>query len=205
MEEGATVEHAELGPAIWTYPFAQEQADGLLATLRALPEESWAPSLVLDHDTPHQARTSFHLEWDDALRPVRLQLHAMFDACLRHYNRRFHTQATTMEKVGLLRYLPGETYRPHVDSSWKSYRVVSGLVYLDPTGYEGGETWFPRFDISVKPDRPSVVLFPANYAYLHEARPVVSGVKYVAVTWISDLPKGESVRSRSETAPVNSA
>lgn len=189
------MQRTELAPAIWSYPLVPDRAEAIVATLRGLPEDAWDPSLVLDHDEPQESRTSASLRWDDSLRTLRLTLRAMFDACLRDYNRSFRTGADMVERVGVLRYLPGETYRPHVDSSWKSYRVVSGLIYLDPASYTGGETWFPRFEVAVKPERPAVVLFPSNYAYLHEARQVDEGVKYVAVTWVNDLPKGEDLRS----------
>ena len=55
----------------------------------------------------------------------------------------------------------------------------------------------------VKPDTPSLVLFPSNYAYSHTALPVDSGTKYALVTWLGHgidfdgmppmyLPNGEN-------------
>ncbi len=149
--------------------------------------------MVVGRDGAHPARTSQHLSLaGDDLRGPRLLVRALLDASLRAYNRRFATGASTTESVSLLRYRPGETYTPHVDSRWNAYRVVSALIYLNPSEYEGGETRFTLFDVDVKPERPAVVLFPSNYAYIHEARPVITGTKYVLVSWISDLPPGSA-------------
>ena len=184
----------ELAPAIVAFDLDEAVAAGLMAVFGGLPEERWSRSMVVGQDGAHPARTSQHLSLSgDDLRGPRLQVRAILDASLRAYNRRFRTGATTTESVNLLRYQPGETYTAHVDSRWNAYRVVSALVYLNPREYEGGQTRFSEFDIEVKPDGPAVVLFPSNYAYIHEARPVISGTKYVLVSWISDLPAGERV------------
>jgi predicted 2-oxoglutarate/Fe(II)-dependent dioxygenase YbiX len=88
-----------------------------------------------------------------------------------------------------LKYTPGGWYDTHIDASWQTYRVASMLVYLNPLDYEGGETWFPHYDLKVKPLEPSLVLFPSNYMYEHQAMPVKNGEKFVLVTWMNDLPR----------------
>lgn len=191
----------ELGPALLAFDLDEAVAAQLMVVFAGLAEERWSRSMVIGEDDAHPSRTSQHVSLaGDDLRGTRLQVRAILDASLRAYNRRFRTGATTTESVNLLRYRPGETYSPHVDSRWNAYRVVSALVYLNPSQYEGGETRFTLFDVDVKPDRPAVVLFPSNYAYIHEARPVITGTKYVLVSWISDLPVGE-VPSTSGSGP----
>lgn len=92
----------------------------------------------------------------------------------------------------LLRYGTGQRFGVHCDQMagrHEGARVLSLLVYLNDD-YEGGELWFPRQQVTIKPQAGDVVLFPSNFCYPHEAREVRSGRKYAVVTWlISDLPK----------------
>ncbi len=58
---------------------------------------------------------------------------------------------------------------------------------------EGGETSFPNLGISVKPKKGKALLWPSTLdsdlekqdpRTSHEARPVISGIKYAANAWI---------------------
>jgi hypothetical protein len=42
---------------------------------------------------------------------------------------------------------------------------------------------FNNFDLTIKLEKNSIVLFPSNFPYSHIAHPVKSGVKYSLVTW----------------------
>ena len=59
---------------------------------------------------------------------------------------------------------------------------MSAILYLNDVT-EGGETWFDKFGLSVKPEKGKLILFPSNYAYTHQALPPVNEKKYVVVTW----------------------
>jgi len=48
--------------------------------------------------------------------------------------------------------------------------------------YEGGELWFPYLDITYKPEKGDIVLFPSTYIFAHASLKVTAGVKYSAVT-----------------------
>jgi len=64
-------------------------------------------------------------------------------------------------------------------------RSISALCYLN-SDYEGGEIEFVNFGVKIKPESGMMILFPSNYAYMHIAHPVISGIKYALVTWIRD-------------------
>jgi hypothetical protein len=85
----------------------------------------------------------------------------------------------------LLRYSKGEKYQFHYDGNTRSKRAISVLIYLN-SDYEGGEIEFSNFNIKIKPKSGTLILFPSNYAYGHIAHPVISGTKYVIVTWLGD-------------------
>lgn len=88
-----------------------------------------------------------------------------------------------MEYPQFLHYSSGEGfYKPHSDAGPGVDRVFSAVLYLNEVE-NGGETYFNNLDISVSPKGGRLVLFPANYAYKHEARIPVTGEKNVIVTW----------------------
>jgi prolyl 4-hydroxylase len=112
------------------------------------------------------------------------------EALYRHYGIRFDRP----EPCSILRYLPGQQYKRHVDNILLSSRFVeveegiptrdvSVVGYLNDD-FEGGETFFDRQGIKVVPSRGSAIVFPAYYTHPHQALPVRSGKKYAWTTWL---------------------
>jgi hypothetical protein len=102
-----------------------------------------------------------------------------------------------MEAATVLHYAPGETIGYHydfVDPEHPSYdeeirrfgnRVVTFLIYLND-GYEGGETVFPRIELSHAGRRGEGMFFvntlpngEANVRTLHSGLPPTRGEKWV--------------------------
>ena len=98
------------------------------------------------------------------------------------------------ETCSILRYESGEFYRRHVDNLLLASRfqeVTQGVPTRDVSivGYlnedcEGGETYFDRQDLKVKPKTGSVLIFPSFWTHPHQSLPVIEGVKYSFVTWL---------------------
>nr|WP_238393416.1 2OG-Fe(II) oxygenase [Myxacorys almedinensis] len=98
------------------------------------------------------------------------------------------------EICSILRYLPGQQYKRHVDNILLSSRfqeLEQGIPTRDISvvGYlnddcEGGETLFDRQAIKVKPHRGSAIVFPAYYTHPHQSLPVRQGKKYAWTTWL---------------------
>ena len=98
------------------------------------------------------------------------------------------------EPLALLRYSPGQEYRPHFDfvASATNRRLQTALAYLNDD-YEGGATRFVRTGLSVKGGAGDVLLFRnegadggPNPLSEHAGQPVTSGVKYLATRWIRE-------------------
>lgn len=88
-----------------------------------------------------------------------------------------------MEGTLMLEYLPNQGFFDrHTDAGPDFPRVLSAIVYLNDVD-EGGETWFDKFNLSIKPEAGKLILFPSNYAYTHQAMPPISGKKYILVSW----------------------
>ena len=78
----------------------------------------------------------------------------------------------------------------HADAVWLDgtpamfpYRYCAGVCYLNDD-YEGGETYFPNFNVESQPKKGKVVLFPSNLEYQHGVREVV-GDRYTMPLWFS--------------------
>jgi len=100
------------------------------------------------------------------------------------YTQKYEFPILFDEGYTILRYRGGQEYKGHSDYAPHIPRYLSALILLNPSDYEGGGTYFEHFDVNIKPDKPSLVLFPSNYAYTHRAMPVIKGSKYAIVTWL---------------------
>jgi predicted 2-oxoglutarate/Fe(II)-dependent dioxygenase YbiX len=87
----------------------------------------------------------------------------------------------------IVRYSPGGFYVVHADAGLDvNDRYFTVLCYLNED-FQGGQTSFPLLDFSITPQKGSAVIFPATY--LHRGEPVVSGRKYILVSWLTgDAP-----------------
>jgi len=98
------------------------------------------------------------------------------------------------ESCSILRYQAGQFYKRHIDNLLLPSRLdeaeqgvptrdVSIVGYLNE-GFEGGETYFDRQDIKVKPQQGSVLVFPSYWTHPHQSLPIRNGVKYAFTTWL---------------------
>jgi hypothetical protein len=84
------------------------------------------------------------------------------------------------------RYRPGEYYHWHIDggSHELSQRQLVALWYLNDVPGPGGETDFRFQQVSVRPERGKLVLFPPFWTHEHRAAELRDGLKYIATTWV---------------------
>ena len=105
------------------------------------------------------------------------------------------------EQLILLRYTPGQEYKPHRDylppSRYKSLseggpgqRLCTVITYLNEPAI-GGETTFPLLKKLIKPKFGLVICFDninksdeLNESSLHAGLPVQQGVKWICTLWI---------------------
>jgi len=107
------------------------------------------------------------------------------DKAVWHYREDNELNLESDEGFRVLRYGKGAEYRAHHDHGPGNSRVLSLVAFLNDD-FSGGELEFPKFDLKIKPEAGSCVIFPSNFPYLHIANPagVEDGtVKYSLVTW----------------------
>jgi|SRR4051794_7171286 prolyl 4-hydroxylase len=148
------------------------------------------PSLVYDPATP-QGKPD----------PIRTSHGAAFlphdaDLVIQRINQRLAIASGTDvhqgEALYVMRYAPGQQYRPHHDAlpGLKTPRIRTAIAYLN-SGYEGGATDFPDLSISVRSEAGDVLVFQNTDAegqphplMRHAGQPVTSGAKWIATRWI---------------------
>ena len=97
------------------------------------------------------------------------------------------------EPLQMLRYRPGQEYRPHLDFlNEPNKRILTALIYLNDD-YEGGETSFTNIGLNVKGKTGDALVFRSqgpdgNLEPLswHAGLPVLRGTKYLASRWIRE-------------------
>ena len=95
-----------------------------------------------------------------------------------------HVEWKFLETIEVLKYEEGGFYREHVDDFRENPRTLSG-IFLMNNDYEGGELCFnlenEQIIIETLPNR--LILWPSNFCFPHEVKPVKKGIRYSLVTW----------------------
>ncbi len=115
-------------------------------------------------------------------------------------NRRIATATATDTSQGepltVLRYAPGQQYRPHLDTlpNQPNQRVRTAILYLNHN-YTGGQTVFPLLNLEIVPGIGDLLVFDNVDASgapdprsRHAGLPVASGIKWIATRWIRAHP-----------------
>ncbi|NUO78331.1 MAG: 2OG-Fe(II) oxygenase superfamily protein [Lysobacter sp.] len=181
--------------------------DGLLSAdecrlLIASAQPSLQRSQTINPDTglpvPHEQRTSSDSAFDPIIEDIALRVVQL---------RMAHAAGVALpqaEHLTVLRYAPGEEYRPHRDyrppGSLERDRPEAGnrlrtvCVYLNAVE-AGGETEFPVAALRVAPLPGRAVIFDNLHAdgrpdpdSLHAGLPVLRGEKWLATLWLRERP-----------------
>jgi hypothetical protein len=117
------------------------------------------------------------------------------------YRRIFNIAPLTYwESFNFVKYGPDQHFQIHSDHGYSYICVLSSVGYLNDD-YEGGELYFDKFDIKIKPKAGDLYLFPSSFIYSHAAMPVTSGTKYSIVTMLdyfeaAHTPEYRKIESR---------
>jgi prolyl 4-hydroxylase len=113
----------------------------------------------------------------------------------------------SLEPPEVLRYRPGEQYKPHIDFFHKSIphfaehirrrgqRIKTALIYLN-SNYCCGETFFPKLDIRFRGEEGELMLFSnvrsdgeGDMNTVHAGLPPEQGEKWIFSQWIREKPQ----------------
>lgn len=116
-------------------------------------------------------------------------------ACVDDYGYYWGVGIMSYEAFNFVKYEgAGTHFKIHADHGPTYVTTVSIVVYLNDD-YEGGELWFPRFDLTIKPKAGDIAVFPSTYIYEHASQDMISGTKY-SVVIMSDYNDRDNVNQR---------
>ena len=137
--------------------------------------------------------------------PIRTSHGAAFvphdeDLVVQAINRRIaratSTEIGNAEALYVMRYTPGQQYRPHLDAlpGLANQREWTAIAYLNDA-FEGGATAFPELGLSLRLGRGDLLVFrdsgpdgQPDLRMRHAGEPVTSGEKWIATRWIRHGP-----------------
>lgn len=106
------------------------------------------------------------------------------------------TSPGNAEALYVMRYTPGQQYRPHLDAlpGLDNQREWTAIAYLNDA-FEGGATAFPDLGLSLRLEAGDLIIFrnsddekKPDPRMRHAGEPVTSGEKWVATRWIRHGP-----------------
>jgi prolyl 4-hydroxylase len=179
-------------PEVSAFPalFSPAECDFLIAEA-----QPWLqPSVVVDPQTGRQLRNP--IRTSDGMSFGYFQEVPAVHALNRRIAAATGTDAKQGESLQVLRYRPGQEYKPHFDAlaGEPNQRVLTVLVYLTDD-YEGGETLFLRTGLRFKGRKGDALIFRNALAdgrgddmAQHAGLPVARGEKIIASRWIRARP-----------------
>lgn len=167
----------KLSDEVWYFEDAMDESDELLESIN-----EWTPNRNQDYASNANIRTKDYLDITD---------NAIFK-CLDVWYKNHLSLDPSQYKVAQRTYLtkrgPGEGYGPHTDFASMpdgTYEQVTAtiLAYLcNEEEFEGGEIFFPDYDVTLKPKKGSILIFGNQVR--HGVNYVVSGERALASTFL---------------------
>lgn len=132
---------------------------------------------IQKHEGPDlsESRKSLNKIWQYA---YDMQIDAVKDYC-----KMYSIEMNYWEAMNFVKYENGQHFQEHSDHGF-SYIATVSLVSYPNDDYDGGELYFPKINLSIKPEAGDIVIFPSTYLFSHRAMPVKSGTKYSIVTML---------------------
>lgn len=101
--------------------------------------------------------------------------------CVDNYSRSWGLSINYYEAFNFVKYEgAGTHFKIHADHGPGYVSTISVVAYLNDD-YEGGEIYFPRFNLTIKPEAGDIIIFPSTYIYEHASQDMISGTKYCIV------------------------
>ncbi|MEZ5450370.1 MAG: 2OG-Fe(II) oxygenase [Thiolinea sp.] len=182
-----------------TFIFEQPQAlpdflcDNMVARFEENRQDQYAGRIGQQASSAETIKKSTDLVVSGSERPhwqdVDNNLHRSLAIALRDFREAFPFFQGPFKDMGynLQRYVPGDYYHWHIDGGSHAFaqRQLVAIWYLNDVAAEaGGSTDFLHQQVSIRPEKGKLVLFPPFWTHEHRAAELLSGVKYIATTWI---------------------
>jgi hypothetical protein len=105
------------------------------------------------------------------------------DIAVQDYCSRFNVKMNYWEVMNCIRYGKGQHFQEHADHGFSYSATVSLVAYINDD-YQGGNLYFPKLGLDIKPKAGDLYIFPSTYLFSHRAMPVEEGMKFSIVTML---------------------
>jgi hypothetical protein len=120
---------------------------------------------------------------DDNQKFIFLRVKNPMVECLKDYKLKYFLIDDLNDTAWIfLRYGEDQQFGNHMDDGPICNRMVSVTAYLNDD-YDNGEIFFQNFNVSYKPKKGDILVFPSNFLYVHRVNPVKNGIRYAVVNW----------------------
>jgi hypothetical protein len=196
---GVTVSNPALGINVYNNGISAESCRKAIDILESKltgsshPTYKWSPAMVTESDSAlSDARDCVDFKISstsygpkDSENSELYSMHKdIFDAIhpnVQDYGQYWGVGISYYEAFNFVKYEgAGKHFNIHADHGPAYVTTVSVVAYLNDD-YDGGELYFPRFDLTIKPKQGDILVFPSTYIYEHASLPMKSGTKYSVV------------------------
>jgi hypothetical protein len=106
----------------------------------------------------------------------------VYDFVLKSYSFKFEDFID--EKTHVAKFIEGKGMHEHFDSSRPN--DIATLVYLN-NDYDGGDIYFPKYEMSFKPEPGDLLCFPDNPNFIHGVKPITKGIRFTLPRWFTRI------------------
>ena len=64
------------------------------------------------------------------------------------------------------------------------HRVFAWMTYLNDIKSDNGNTYFPHFDLKIKPEKGKTLIWPAEWTHAHAGEILKDETKYIITGWM---------------------
>lgn len=120
------------------------------------------------------------------------EIHNLYNEYIKKYQilEQMSDELELMPRFNMQKYVDGHHFKQHhFESSgrFSRHRVLTWMVYLNDLE-KTGETYFPYYDLKVKPQKGKILIWPAEFTHTHCGEMVSQGeTKYIMTGWIGFL------------------
>jgi predicted 2-oxoglutarate/Fe(II)-dependent dioxygenase YbiX len=106
----------------------------------------------------------------------------VYSFVLNNYNSKFDHFID--EKTHIAKFVEGKGMHEHFDASRPN--DIATLIYLN-NDYDGGDIYFPKYEISFKPEPGDLLCFPDNPSFVHGVKPIIRGTRFTLPRWFTRI------------------
>jgi predicted 2-oxoglutarate/Fe(II)-dependent dioxygenase YbiX len=106
----------------------------------------------------------------------------VYSFVLNNYNSKFDHFIN--EKTHIAKFVEGKGMHEHFDASRPN--DIATLIYLN-NDYDGGDIYFPKYEMSFKPEPGDLLCFPDNPSFIHGVKPIIRGTRFTLPRWFTRI------------------